>query len=366
MRSLRIALVCPYDLRRAGGVRTHIAGLGGEFRARGHDVEVIAPSDAGTLESLPVIQCGGAREIGFSGTHIDLTWAAWRRVREVCGRGYDVMHFHTIWNPAIPFQLAMRFRGAKVATFHDVAGPDTPRWARALMTPASSMIRRAWLDRVIAVSPAVGAYLAPGTFVTIPNGISIPSSLPPDGERNGVLFIGRLEPRKGVRTLLEAAALLGAACPPITIAGDGRSRGELEAHARRIAAPITFLGEVSDDAKWKLLRRTQVLVAPSLGGESFGIVLLEAMLAGAVPLAAANAGYAELLRERADELLFAPGDAAALAQKLSALLADDSRLRVLGSWGGVFARRFAWNELAPAIEAVYEGAIAAQPSRLRM
>jgi phosphatidylinositol alpha-mannosyltransferase len=192
---MRIALVCPYDLRRAGGVRTHIAGLGSALRERGHDVDVIAPSDVGALDTLPVVQCGGARELGFSGTHIDVTWAAWRRVRDVCTRGYDVMHFHTIWNPAVPFQLAMHFRGAKVATFHDVPGPDTPRWARALMTPASSAIRRAWLDRVIAVSPAVATYLAPGTFVTIPNGISIPSSVPTDGERDGVLFIGRLEPR---------------------------------------------------------------------------------------------------------------------------------------------------------------------------
>src|SRR5207253_7929523 len=120
--------------------------------------------------------------LGFGGTQIDVTWASPAEARRVASRGYDVMHFHTIWNPFMPFQLAAVFSGPKVATFHDVPGPDTPALARALMRPAAEVIRRAALSRVIAVSSVVSQYLSHEHEV-IPNGITIPSPLPPEGER---------------------------------------------------------------------------------------------------------------------------------------------------------------------------------------
>ena len=292
--------------------------------------------------------------MAFSGTQIDLTWAPWTRVAEVCDRGYDVMHFHTIWNPLVPFQLAARFRGPKVATFHDVPGPDTPDWASGLMSPASELIRRVALGCVIAVSPSVSRYLSDGHHEIIPNGLSTPDELPPEGEREAVLYLGRLEPRKGVRTLIEAAVLLGAQAPPIWIAGDGPLRADLE----KLAPPhVRFFGEVSDDEKWSLLRRAALVVAPSLGGESFGIILLEAMAAGAPPVAANNPGYRDVLAERSGDLLFAPGDARSLAGRISALMADGTRRRALRAWGENHWRQFDWRALAARIEHVYERAI---------
>ena len=353
---MRIALVCPYDLARPGGVRSHIVGLGEALVQRGHAVEVIAPSDAAALGSLPVISCGRAQRAHFGGTQIDVTWAPWRRVAEVCRRGYDVVHFHTIWNPLVPFQIAARFRGPKVATFHDVPGPDTPRWASMMMSPMSEGIRRVALRRVIAVSPAVARYLLPGLHEIIPNGIAVPS-LPAEGERPAVLYVGRLEPRKDVATLVRAFALLGADAPPLWIAGDGPLRAALERQAESLGVPATFFGEVSEAEKWTLLRRARVFVAPSVGGESFGIVLLEAMAAGAIPLGADNPGYHDLLEERADDLLFPVGDAAALASKLRELTRNDARVRNLRAWGDAFWPRFEWARIATHVERVYREAI---------
>jgi phosphatidylinositol alpha-mannosyltransferase len=348
-----IALVCPYDLRRPGGVRSHIEGLGHALVERGHRVDVIAPSDIATLGALPVVRCGRPRHMEFGGTQIDITWASWREVRAVADRGYDVMHFHTIWNPATSFELAAAFAGPKVATFHDVAGPHTPGFARALMAPASELIRSIWLDAVIAVSPVVSEYLAPGRHEIIPNGVSVPRELPPEGEREAVLCLGRLEPRKGVETLLDAAKLLGAACPPIWIAGDGPLRAELERKTRMLGlSRVSFLGEVSEDEKWKLLRRAALVVAPATGGESFGIVLLEAMAAGAPPIASDIAGYRFVLNDRAGDLLVPVGDSRALAHRITHF-ADPERRRAAQDWGLSRWRDFDWSVIAPRVEAIY-------------
>ena len=353
---MKIALVCPYDLARPGGVRSHIAGLGEALAARGHAVELIAPGNASMLGSLPVVSCGTAQRTQFGGTQIDLTWAPWRRVAEVSRRGYDVMHFHTIWNPLVPFQLAARFRGPKVATFHDVPGPATPRWASLLMSPLSEGIRRVALRGVIAVSPAVSRYLLPGRHEIIPNGVSVPAVLPAEGERRAILYVGRLEARKDVATLIDAMARLRERGLPLWIAGDGPLRGQLEERARALGVAAQFFGEVSEGEKWSLLRRARVTVAPSSGGESFGIVLLEAMAAGAPPIGADNPGYHDLLIERGSDLLFPVGDADILAARIRALADDDVRRRGLQAWGEAYWRQFEWPRLVTRVERVYEGA----------
>lgn len=355
---MRVALVCPYDLARPGGVRSHIVGLGCALSARGHQVEIIAPGPATELEGLPVISCGTSRDFPFGGTHIDFTWAPWTRVIEVSRRGYDVVHFHTIWNPLMPFQLATVYRGPKVATFHDVPSPDTPRLAAGIMPMGSEIVRHAFVNEVIAVSPVVSAYLTDGKHEIIPNGITVPDNLPAEGSRNSLLYLGRLEPRKGVGTFIEALALLGPDAPPVRIAGDGLSRATLERDvAARGLRNVTFVGEVSEADKWELLRDASVLVAPSLGGESFGIVLLEAMAAGAVPVAADNPGYRHVVGDRAGDLVFPIGDAAALAARIRGILCDDAKRQELQAWGRQHYRQFEWSALAGRVERVYQRAI---------
>ena len=213
--------------------------------------------------------------------------------------------------------------------------------------------RRNYLSGVIAVSPVVSEYLAAGHHEIIPNGVSVPETLPPEGEREAVLCLGRLEPRKGVSTVLEAAARLGERCPPIWIAGDGPLRAELEQRARALRLErVSFMGEVSDEDKWKLLRSASVVVAPATGGESFGIVLLEAMAAGTPPIASDIPGYRHVLGERADDLLVPVGDVRALAERI-ARFADAGRRRAAQQWGLEHWRAFDWSVIAPRVEAVY-------------
>ena len=351
-----IALVCPYDLRRPGGVRSHIAGLGAALAARGHRVEVIAPGAGAPLEALPVVPCGLARGVSFGGTRIDISWAAWSEARAVARRGYDVMHFHTIWNPAVPFQLAAAFGGPKVATFHDVAGPNTPAPARWCMTPASAIITRLWLRRVIAVSPVVSAYLSV-PHVVIPNGVAPPESLKAGGARQGVIYVGRLEPRKGVATLLEAMSQVRDLRLPVVIAGDGELRAPLESRCRGLGLDnVSFRGAVSEAEKWSLMNGASILVAPSIGGESFGIVLLEAMASGAIPVASDIPGYRGVLRDRASDLLFPADNAAALAQRIRALSNDAARQDSLRTWGSEYWTSYRWGEIAARVERVYEDA----------
>lgn len=351
---MKIALVCPYDTSRPGGVKSHILGLGHALSERGHQVEVIGPNPDGELEGLPLVGCGRARKLAFGGTQIDLTWAPWSQVARVARRGYDVMHFHTIWNPLFPFQLAFLYRGPKVATFHDVPGPATPSWARKIMPFGSSLLRRLWLRQVVAVSPLAGAHLKPGTFEIIPNGLWVPDPLPPEGERDHLLYVGRLEPRKGLATVLRALRRLGDQAPPLWVAGDGYLLSQLQLDA--VGLPVQFLGEVSEEEKWSLLRRARLLVAPSLGGESFGIVLTEAMACGTPPLAADNPGYREVLKDRADSLIFGVDDDAALAERLKRLWSDESPWQQLREWGQREWRRYDWRHLAQRVETLYRSA----------
>jgi phosphatidylinositol alpha-mannosyltransferase len=314
-------------------------------------VEVIGPNPDGTIEGLRQIGCGRSRMMAFGGTQIDLTWAGWRQVAQVAGRGYDVMHFHTLWNPLFPLQLAALFPGPKVATFHDAAGPNTPIWARKLMPLASAVLRKLWLRQVIAVSALAGCHLRPDSFHLIPNGLLVPTPLPPEGARQALLFLGRLEPRKGLATLLRALRLLGPNAPALWVAGDGYLRSQLEEQAAGL--PVEFLGEVSEAQKWSLLRRARLLIAPSTGGESFGIVLIEAMACGTPPVAADNPGYREVLKEQGPALIFPVDDEAALASLLHRLLHQADEVERLRAWGEQQWRRYDWRQLAQTVEKVY-------------
>ena len=185
----------------------------------------------------------------------------------------------------------------------------------------------------------------------------MPASLPPEGERRAVLYLGRLEPRKDVATLLRAVAQLRESAPMLWIAGDGPLRAGLERQARELGVAAQFFGEVTEDEKWSLLRRARMLVAPSTGGESFGIVLLEAMAAGAPPIGADNPGYHDLLMERGDDLLFPAGNVDALATRIRELTHNDARLRNLRQWGEIYWQQFDWSRLAMRVERVYEAAV---------
>ena len=354
---MKIGLVCPYNWERPGGVKSHILGLAQALRGRGHEIEVLSPRPRGhslsRVEDAGLQVCGGCYGLKFSGTQIDFTWAWPQELLTLLKRRYDVLHFHTLWNPLMPLQLARAFGGPKVATFHDVPGPDTPAWARRIAPRVSSWLQDSLQLELIAVAPASAYHLRPGRFSLIPNGLSSP---PPGEEekQDFVLFLGRLEPRKGLEVLLRALGQM-ATPVPLKVAGCGYLQDSLQQLSLELGLQVEFLGEVSEAQKWQLLRQARLCVVPSLGGESFGIVLVEAMAAGTPPLAAANEGYQAVLQDR-PELLTPVGDSRVLAERMQQLLTSSEPWDELRDWGLQEWQRYHWESLAPQVEAVYERA----------
>lgn len=376
---MRVALVCPYDLSAPGGVQSHIRDLSRELRRRGHAAVVLAPHPA---EEAPqeAVYVGRSVRIRASGTQIDVN-VAWgedlRRLRAVLRDDpFDVIHYHTPWNPVLPWQvwLAAPRCSAAVATFHDV--PADTRGGRFLsrvvMPLAAFAMKRVCLDSVIAVSDAPAGYLRrflrPDEVHVIPNGVDVQAFAPErnaplarfrDGKRN-LLFLGRLEARKGIFHLLEAFGRLKPRLPDLRliVAGEATSAAAWSALvAERALDDVVLLGQIRDEEKAALYASCDVFCSPAPYGESFGIVLVEAMASGKPAVGAANLGYRTLLR---DDLLAVPGDARDLERLLYGLLCDDGRRVAAAQWGLEQARRYDWSGVTGRIVEVYQGAISAR------
>lgn len=402
---LKIAMVCPYDYTLPGGVQSHVEGLSRELEARGHRVSIIAPRPSGALarSGAPCLFVGDARRIRFNGTQIDVVLAGWSELADVRRRfaagAFDLVHYHTMWNPFLPLQIRGAARGVPaVATFHDAA-PDTAfgRLARAVLMPvAGALIGRFMVDACVAVSEvpaaALRTLLDASRIRVIPNGVHVRGvgsgrfgdsgpqpdvdggGAPPSSSGEGsvqtsfssstvgrsapatILFVGRLEARKGVLDLVDAFAGVERrhSQARLVIAGDGYLRGDLR---RRVAAlglrRVELVGFVSEAEKATLLAECDVFCSPARHGESFGIVLLEAMAAGRPVVAAANPGYREVLTGEGRLGLVPPGDVAALGARLSELVANPELRAAMSRWGLSESQRYDWPRVADRIEALY-------------
>jgi phosphatidylinositol alpha-mannosyltransferase len=324
---VRVGLVCPYSWRVPGGVQSHVAGLARALAGLGVEAEILAPEggDVPLGRSVPIPSNGSVQRVALSPVTID------RTARAVRSRRYDVVHLHEPMLPAACLTALAAARVPLVATFH--------MYRRALLWYAvfAPVVRAAArrLDACVAVSPAAAEYARRGTGRTaaiIPNGIDYEALAALEPRRGGrrLLFIGRDEPRKGLAVLREAHARLA-------------TRAELT-----LIGPN---GHVSERALRSELARADVLVAPSLKGESFGLVLAEAMAAGVPVVASDIPGYRDVLA--GGGVLVPPGDAAALASALERLLADDAERARLASAGRREAARFAWPRVAEQVLEVY-------------
>ena len=340
---MRVALVCPYSWSVPGGVQTHVAGLANALRTAGDAVEILAPADgpAGGVVTLgrtvPIPTNGSLQRVALGPASVRRTAAAIR------GRGYDVVHLHEPMLPAACLTALAAARAPLVATFH--MQRDELRWYRVfapLVRPAATRLRAR-----IAVSPAARAYAEralPGDYVVIPNGIDHAALARLAGDRRGrrILFVGRPDRRKGLPILLAAFRRLHAAHAELVLVGP---RG-------RYGPRVRALGPVSAERLRCELADADVLCAPSLAGESFGLVLVEAMAAGLPVVASRIPGYDAVLPERCGRLV-PPGDAAALARALDELLADEPLREALGAEGRREAARYDWSRVAAAVRQVY-------------
>lgn len=371
---MRIVQICPYDISRFGGVQNHILSLTASLRLRGHEVVVVAPGPKNYFEFDGLFYLGTRREIGMSGTRFELTWADGRELRRLHELFQvwkpDVLHFHTLWTPLMPFQVFRRWDGPVVTTFHDTPPPGMAgNFLRHLFKAMSRRIL-ARVDGAIAVSRAPLAHLRayshdPLPFI-LPPAVDLNSLVArkvKSRRSNGVLrflFVGRLEPRKGITELLQAWELVrqksqGSAQRLILIiAGKGELSSAVLDSQRRFGSDSLQFVEAPDDATVKqLYADADVFVAPSPFGESFGIVLAEAMASGVPVIAADNPGYASVLVGPGSLGLVRAGDTTELAKKIIHFSEHQDLRETLAAWGSIEAVRYDISTIITRFEAIY-------------
>ncbi len=376
-------MVLPYDLAHPGGVVSHAVSLARALRRLGWDPTLLAPASRPDRlpPDLPVVTCGKPLPVPASGSvaRIGLTVRGWLGVRRFLrAAAFDVVHLHEPLVPVLPFAVLEYSRSINVATFHAACGSrtSTPNLGYRL---AGFLVRRWYhrLDGRICVSETARRFVSsffPGEYRVIPNGVDFGrfASLPPNPHPEPtILFVGRLERRKGLPVLLEAFRLVKGRLPTArleVVGPDGGLRRRAEDYVRRHRLDgVEFLGFLSDDEVARRYRRAWVFCAPAVGGESFGLVLLEAMAAGLPVVASDIPGYREVAGppKAGGAVLVPPREPARLAAELSALLTEPDRRAELGRRGQAWAARFDWARVARQVLEVYAaaGRPAAQPAR---
>lgn len=372
MTPLRVGLVCPYSLDVPGGVQAHVVDLARALRALGHTVEVLAPAEDDTPVPDFVTPTGRAVSVPYNGSVARVAFGpvSYARVRRwLADHTFDVLHIHEPITFSISAMALAIAHGPIVVTFHT----STER-SRALT--AFRGFARPLMEKVtarIAVSPLarrVQVEHLGGDAIEIPNGVDVSlfADGPPLPERPPgplVGFVGRFdEPRKGMAVLLDALRGLGEAAPGLLVVGRGDGAALHRAAGPGLAGRVHVPGAVDDATKAAALRAVDVFCAPQIGGESFGMVLTEAMAAGAPVLASDLDAFRAVLGEPPAGVLFPTGDAEALRRALAALLADPDRRAALTAGGRARVARFDWPVVAAEVVRVYQAAMAADPRRV--
>ncbi|AGF72628.1 glycosyltransferase family 4 protein [Corynebacterium halotolerans] len=353
---MRIGIVCPYSFDEPGGVQAHILDLARVLLEAGHHVRVLGP--AGKDAELPdfVVRGGRSLPIRYNGSVARLSFGphVHARVRDFLTEGrFDVLHIHEPNSPSFSMVALWMATGPIVATYHaSSSGSLVLRFFRPVLRPMLEKIRGG-----IAVSEMARRWQVEqlgGDPVLIPNGVDTSvyaAARVPEAEKTGpveIVFLGRLdESRKGLDILLRALTRIDREVR-VTVMGGGRPRQ---------IAGVDFVGRVSDEDKAAILGRADIYVAPNTGGESFGIVLVEAMAAGCAVVASDLEAFAAVCDAGSEEpagLLFRTGSDADLAAQLTCLIDDrEARLRLVDA-GARRARTYDWTSVARDVLTVYE------------
>ena len=361
---MRIGMVCPYSFDVHGGVQAHVLQLAEVFRARGHEVSVLAPASPHVTLPDYVVSGGKAVPIPYNGSVARLRFgpATHRKVKRWLQHGrFDVLHLHEPNAPSVSMLALMIAEGPIVATFHTSTTKSlTLSVFQGMLRPLNEKI----VGR-IAVSDLARRWQmeALGSdAVEIPNGVNVAEfaeaprldGYPRPGR--SVLFLGRFdEPRKGMSVLLGALPRLVARFPDVEVLVVGRGdEQELAEQAGDHAANLCFLGAVDDATKASALRSADLYCAPNTGGESFGIVLVEAMAAGTAVVASDLDAFSRVLDGGAAGRLVPIDDADALADSLIELLDDDDTRGRYVQAAQAAVRRYDWSVVAGEIMRVYE------------
>ncbi len=372
---MRIALVSPYSWTYQGGVNRHVEALAEQFISQGDHVRVLAPWDPPgvisrrlhrsqpELREAPdyLVPLGRTVGIGANGAVSNISAFPDGPIslrRELRAGNFDVVHVHEPLAPTVGWD-AMTFRGTPVVgTFHAYSTKAFPNHIATLL---GARRRLNQLSARIAVSEAAawtGKRWFGGDYMIVPNGVDLDAA--PKGPKRAseelrLLFVGRAEDRKGLPVLLAAFQALVEQVPSrLTVVGADPEDVSRLVSDPDVLAHIDVLGKVSDSVLWRQLADADLLCAPSLAGESFGMVLTEAFAAGTPVIASKIAGYSDVVTDGVDGVLVPPADPQALAEELQLLALEPERLVAMGEAGRESAERYAWPRVAQEVKQVYE------------
>ncbi len=371
---MKIGLVCPYSINKHGGVLEVVLALRDGLTHRGHEVKIITPKPRNHAEKP-------AKGVIFFGTSTDFRTLAFTETTSqvsstadteevdniLAAEQFDILHFHEPWQPLLSRQLLQRSNSVNVATFHAKI-PDAimTRSMLKVVNPYLKSVMR-YLDVLTAVSPSGAEYVSSMTdqpITIIPNGIDLKkyrqSAKKASHEHQTILYIGRLERRKGTKYLLQAFQLLLQDNPEarLIIAGDGPDREKLELLAEDLKLRnISFLGFISDELKLELLAQADLFCSPALFGESFGIVLLEAMATNTVAVAGNNSGYVDLMEGIGALSIINPTDIEEFARRLALLLGQPKLRGLWENWAQDYVKQFAYPRVVDQYEELYRDAL---------
>lgn len=381
---MKIGLVFPYNVARSGGVKELVFAYQAELRRRGHDAIVITPEPREMTE-----ECAARKHILYLGTGTDFnapihtTGQVSAGLNEEIDRvleeyNFDVMHFHEPGVPMLSRQMLARSNTVNVATFH-AAFPETivgRTFARVAAPYIKPLFK--YIHEYVAVSDAAAEYIAQLTekpVAIIPNAIDLkhytaPKKRDESSPNKTIFYVGRLETRKGVNYLIRAFKLLHDKHPEVTliIAGAGPDREKLDNLTKSLKLTdkeVKFLGFVSDKDKVELLRSSDLFCAPSPYGESFGIVLLEAMATGLVTVAGNNPGYRSVLTGVGSLSLINPRESGEFAHRLELMLFENDLRKLWRDWAKDQAKQYSTEAIVDQYEELYKEAIRKHRRRVR-
>ena len=368
---MRIGLVSPYDFASPGGVNDHVRNLAARLQRLGHETRIFAPSSRADVDfdSARFYRIGTpiAIPVNASVARITLSFHLADRVAAIIERErFDVLHFHEPLMPALPITMLRMSTTANVGTFHAFAHSNVGYfYGRPFLQPYL-----AHLHRGIAVSePArafVNRYFPDYPLRVIPNGVDVDTYRPGlapirhlRDDKLNILFVGRLEKRKGLGDLLRAYRAMKARVPRsrLIIVGDGPLRGRVESFVTRHRLPdVVMAGFVPDSVKPRYYSSADIFCAPATGAESFGIVLLEALASGLPVVATEVPGYMSVLEPGRDSVTVMPQNWRELSASLVILARDPDLRRRMSDYALEKVRRYSWENVAAEVVDVYHEA----------
>ncbi len=365
---MKIGLVCPYDIARGGGVQEHVLAQAAELKSRGYDVRILTPKPLthNGHQQDDVIYVGSSAMLKTPiSTSLELGINLARDAIDdvLTEENFDVLHIHEPEVPMLGAQIIAKAQCPVIATFHAMY-PETPmaKTIEALRIPYSRSIFSK-LDELTAVSDVAAEFVRARTgrkVHIIPNGIDLAKytpAPPPQNEQKTILYVGRLEKRKGVRYLLAAYKVLQEQCPDVrlVIVGDGPERDRLEWYCENEGLKnVTFTGFVDDAEKLAWFEKADLFCSPAIYGESFGIVLLEAMARGVVTVAGNNPGYCAVMKDKGAISIVNPKDKTEFARRLELLLTDEELRDMWRAWAQEYVKQFSYENIVSQYEKLYQ------------